>query len=45
MRKTKFLAVFQRTMKPLSHTGGKKFIVNLDYLEDHIHNIMTKSAP
>ena len=45
MRKTLFLVVFQRTIKPHSHTGGKKVIVNLDFLEVHIHNIMTTTAP
>ena len=45
MQKTLFFAVFQRKIKPLSHTWGKKFIVSFDFLKVHIHNGMMKRAP
>jgi len=45
MRKTQFLAFFKWNLKHFPTLGTIKFVVNLDCLEVHIHNIITKTAP
>jgi len=45
MRKTSFLAVFQRKIKPLSHTGGKNFRSTIDFLVIQEKNMLMNEAP